>query len=143
MSKSFLCALALVLLAVASVNAQNGASNQTVEMEYGTTDISYALRDEKPIGKECGGGLKDLFFPDRVLVFNTPARGTGNPDNIRFWSTLAHVRVAMSVAYKGKLAAAGLSTKTTRVCVGSWGRHFSLNDYKYIYLWRRVLIAGR
>lgn len=126
-----------------SVKAQNGANAQPVEMEHGTTDISYPAYYEKARKGECGGGLRDIFFPDYVLVYNTPGRGTGSPDNIKFWSNLSHVRWAMNVAYGGKLAASGLRTSTTRVCMGSAGRHLSLYDFRYIYLWRRVLIARR
>lgn len=139
-------ALALITLFIGagiSAHAQNGANNQFIEMENGATDISYPVRIENPQGKECGGGIKDWIFPDKVLVYNTPARGIGNPDNIKFWSNLWYVRAAMTVGYSSKLAGSGLRTPTTRVCVGSAGKFLSLGDYRYIYLWRRVLIAGR
>jgi len=146
MIKRLYYTLALVTLfmgAGLSVNAQNGASNQFIEMENGTTDISYPLRIESPQGKECGGGKLDRIFPDKVLVYSTPDRGRSNPDNIKLWSNLWYVRTAVSLGYGGKLAGSGLKTPTTRVCVGAAGRFLSVSDYRYIYLWRRVLIAGR
>lgn len=140
MRKQFFYALVLSVLFTGmglGVKAQNGSSNQFVEMEYGTTDIAYPAAYQKARSGECGGGWKDIFFPDYVLIYNTPARGKGNPDNIKFWSNLSHVRWAMNTAYGGRLSATGLRTGTTRVCIGSAGRHLSLNDFHYIYLWRK------
>jgi len=127
-----------------AVHGQSGSGNQPVEMEYGTTDMAYPVRIDNPNGKECGGGIKDKFLPDKVLVYNTPAGGKGHPDNIKFWSTSERVRKVLAAAYGGRLAAAGLTTVTTRVCVGAAARSsrlFAVDDYRYIYLWRRRPIA--
>lgn len=132
--------LALIIFfvgAAVSVHAQNGSGNQFIELENGATDISYPVRVESPQGKECGGGIMDWVFPDKVLVYNTPGRGAGNPDNIKVWSTLPYVRTAVSVRYGGRLAGSGLTTPTTRVCIGFFGRFLSLGDSRYLYLWRK------
>lgn len=140
----YIMALAVMFTGMGTyLKAQNGAGDQFVEMEYGTTDISYPLYYEKARNGECGGGLMDVLFPDYVLVYNTPDRGLGNPDNIKFWSDFSHVRWVMNNRYSGKLAAKGLKTGATRVCIGFAGRYLSVYDFRYIYLWRRKPIARR
>lgn len=144
--KRLYCALALIILFIGagtSIRAQNGANNQFIELENGTTDISYPVRIENPQGKECGGGIKDRLFPDKVLVYKTPGGGIWNPDNIKLWSNKEYVRTAVKNGHGGRLAGSGLRTSTTRVCVGFAGRVLSLGQYHHLYLWRRVLIAGR
>lgn len=128
---------ALFIGAGITVHAQNRSGNQFIELENGTTDISYPVRVESPQGKECGGNIVDKIFPDKVLVYNTPGRGAGNPDNIKVWSNLLYVRNAVRLGYHGQLAGSGLTTPTTRVCIGFVGRFLSLGDSRYLYLWRK------
>lgn len=140
--KNFYFAMALMLAGFyMSVNGQSGSGNQPLELQYGTTDVVYPIRIEKPQGKECGGGILDKLFPDHVLVYKTPGGGRSHADNIKFWSTDEKVRNAINKAYGGKLHASGLTTPTTRVCIGARATVFS--GYRNIYLWRRRPIAGR
>ena len=128
-------ALAVTLLVGASISVYaQGSGNQDIEKEEGRTDMAFPVAIEKPRDeKECGGGRLDRAFPDRVVVYNTPTSGRGSPNDIKWWSTLPHVRAVMGY----NLAASGLTTPTTRVCIG-FRRHFSLNDVRYLYLWRKV-----
>ena len=129
---SCLLALTLCIGAYVSVNAQ-GSGDQLVEREKGNTNMAFPVSITKPRdARECGGGWKDRLLPDRILIFNTPNAGRGNPDEIRWWSNMPNVVVAMG----GSLAASGLTTPTTRVCIGIKS-HLSGKDYQYLYLWRK------
>lgn len=114
--------------------------NQQVEMEYGTTSIAYPVAIVDPNRGECGSGIKDWLFPDKVLVYNTPGGGRAYPDNIKMWSNSARVRGAMQVSYSGRVSANGLCSTTTRVCVGAAGRLLS-GDLHSLYIWHRSPIA--
>ena len=131
----YVLVLTLCLGAFVCVSAQ-GSGNQMVEEEKGETDVAYPVSIEQPRdAKECAKDekdeKKDKKYPDVVLVFNTPSRGKGSPNDIRWWSKVATVRVAL-----GSLAASGLTSPTTRVCVGYRGSYIG-RDYQYIYLWRK------
>lgn len=131
----YVLALTVCVGACICVNAQ-GSGNQPIEREKGETDRVFPIAIEKPRdANECGGGkiakTIDKVLPDVVLVYRTPSGGSGSPNDIRWWSTSPPLTWTM-----GSLAASGLTSPTTRVCVGA-RRHLTSKDYRCIYLWRK------
>jgi hypothetical protein len=131
--------ISLLLLAVAifgiigaTVVSAVGPSNQKVEYAYqnGYDGRVYPVL-RVPYPGECGTDKDDV-----ILQYNTYWGPRVNPDNVRWSSDLWWVRSYISRAYSGGLSASGLSTTTTRVCMGTKGLMLG-SDAELIYLWHK------
>jgi len=106
-----------------------GSSSQKVELGTGTERVYPVLR--VPYPGECGSDTDDV-----ILQYNTYWGPRVNPDNVRWSSDLWWVRSYISRVYSSGLDANGLSTTTTRVCMGRLGQALG-SDIELIYLWHR------
>ena len=100
-------------LMVATVSAGNG--NQKVEFGNGNERVYPILTMPNP--GECGSDSDDL-----ILQYSTYWGPNVNPDNVKWNSDLWWVRSWIRNVYPSGLSANGLSTTTTRVCMGTRGQ---------------------
>ncbi len=125
--------VAIMLLAVVGAIAMPvsavGPSNQKVELGSGTERVYPVLR--VPYPGECGPDTSDV-----ILQYNTYWGPRVDPDNVRWSSDLWWVRSYINRVYSGGLSASGLSTTTTRVCMGRIGQALG-SDIELIYLWHK------
>ena len=108
----------------------SGACSQGIEQANGSSYAAFPYGQTTPNGSECGGDPDDT-----VLLYNTPNAPNTNADNVRWYSTLWWVRWTLSGCYSS-LAANGLCSIGTRVCIGSCGQVLG-SDLNYVYLWQQ------
>ncbi len=130
--------LAVAIFSIIGITAVQaaGPSNQFVEQEQGTNERVYpALTFPKP--GECG--TNDPYISDMILQYNTYWGPRVDPDKVRWNSDLSWLRwyLPSRYIYPNGLSANGLSTTTTRVCIGSKGQIWAPNDLRLIYLWHK------
>ena len=121
--------LLLGVLLLATPASAVGPSNQKVEFRYGTTDRVYPTITT-PNGNECGTDRDDI-----VLQYNTWWGPSVDPDKVRWCSNSYSVNMIVRGWYLTGLSANGLSSTTTRVCMGSVGQDLGLDNLKTLYLW--------
>ncbi len=131
--------LAVAIIAVIGSTAVQmaaavGPSNQKVEYEQGTNERVYPTLTYPNPG-ECG--TNDPIISDMILQYNTYWGPRVDPDNVRWSSDLWWLRYWVSYWYPSGLSANGLSTTTTRVCIGAAGQIWAPDDLRLIYLWHK------
>lgn len=118
---------------VAPSTDYSGTCDQSVEQSSGNSYAAYPYGQSSPNGNECGGDPDDI-----VLLYNTPNAPNTNANNVRWYSTLWWVRWAVNNCYSSGLAAHGLCSTGTRVCIGSCAQALLPDaDLNYIYLWQQ------
>lgn len=126
--------LAVAIIAVmgstaVQIAAATGPSSQKVEFQYGTTEKVYPTITT-PNGNECGPDTDDI-----ILQYNTYWGPRVDPDNVRWCSNSYWINLYVPVWYWTGLSSNGLSSTTTRVCMGSAGQKAGLDNLKTLYLW--------
>lgn len=132
-TKFGIVAVAILLIGVLStmvMPVSAGSSSQKVEYEQGTYERVYPFLT-LPNPGECGSDSDDL-----ILQYNTYWGPRVNPDNVRWNSDLWWVKYWVRTMYPSGLSANGLSTTTTRVCVGTRGQVMG-TDLELLYLWHK------
>ncbi len=133
---TILILLAVAIFSIIGITAVQaaGPSSQKVEYEQGTNERVYPTLTFPNPG-ECG--TNDPFISDMILQYNTYWGPRVDPDKVRWSSDLWWLRSYLPIVYKNGLSANGLSTTTTRVCIGAKGQIWAPNDLRLIYLWHK------
>lgn len=121
--------IGLLLTTVAIPVQAIGPSSQKVEFQYGTTERVYPTITTT-IGNECGTDRDDI-----ILQYNTYWGPRVDPDKVRWSSNSYWINLYVPVWYWTGLSSNGLSSTTTRVCMGSAGQKAGLDNLKTLYLW--------
>jgi len=117
-----------------------GYCNIKIPLEEGYSYAQYPIGFTRPNAGECmPPGGHDWFVQDIIAGYNTPNYPRTNTANIRVWSPYWWVRDGLRAAriLSSPLAANGLCTPITRVCLGAAAQGFIGADLKYVYLWQK------